>query len=114
VAFTVRKTTSGYNGITKYVVYNGPKRVTVHAYGTRESAQANADELTIGAMVKDHAEDPRPYKDKLAEARAQFRAQQDDASRCPGCGVSFNGVRGLRAHQAGRFNTGACRPAKAS
>lgn len=111
MAFTVRTTTSGYNGITKYLVYNGSKRVTVHAYGTRESAQANADELTIGAMVKDHAVDPRPYADRLAEARVAFRKQQDDASRCPGCGVSFNGVRGLRSHQSVRFNTGACRPA---
>jgi hypothetical protein len=110
VAFTVRTTTSGHNGMTKYPVYNGPRRVSVHAYGTREGAQANADELNIGAMIKDHAEDPRPYQEKLADARAEFRKQQDDASRCPGCGISFNGLRGLRSHQSQPFSTGACRP----
>jgi hypothetical protein len=93
VAFTVRSTTSGHNGITKYLVHDGPRRVSARLRD-QEGAQANADRLNIGAMVKDHAEDPCPYQEKLAEDRAEFRKQQDDASRCPGCGVSFNGLRG--------------------
>jgi len=32
--------------------------------------------------------------------------------RCPGCGQSFRGERGLRAHQSRRFVTIACRPAR--
>ncbi len=70
--FTVRQTTSGYNGVTKYLVYNGSKRVSVHAYITRESAQAQADDLNIGALVKPYDEDPRPYPVRLAEAREEF------------------------------------------
>lgn len=33
-----------------------------------------------------------------------------ETARCDGCGHTFRGVRGLRAHQAQRFNTLACRP----
>lgn len=35
---------------------------------------------------------------------------QTIAVRCPGCGQSFRGERGLRAHQSRRFVTIACRP----
>jgi hypothetical protein len=34
-----------------------------------------------------------------------------EPGKCPGCGRGFRGARGLRAHQAGRFVTAACRPA---
>ena len=30
--------------------------------------------------------------------------------RCLGCGKSFTGERGLRAHQSARFQTAACKP----
>lgn len=32
---------------------------------------------------------------------------------CSGCGESFDGTRGLRAHQSARFVTMACRPVPA-
>lgn len=78
--FRVRKQTSGYNGITKYIVVmlrNGrAERVSVHAHITRESAQMAADDLNISDMVKDYDQDPRPYAERLAEARAAYLAEQ--------------------------------------
>lgn len=76
--FAVRKTTSGYNGITKFLVVRNPggRRVSVHAHLTRESAQAAADDLNIGAMVKDFDLDPRPYAVRRAEAEATYRADR--------------------------------------
>jgi hypothetical protein len=32
--------------------------------------------------------------------------------QCPGCGKSFTGTRGLRAHQSQRFVSLACKPAR--
>lgn len=32
--------------------------------------------------------------------------------KCQGCGMTFKGERGLRAHQSQRFITLACRPIK--
>jgi hypothetical protein len=63
--------------VTKYLVVRNPggKRVSVHASVTREGAQASADDLNIGAMVKDHAEDPRPYAERRAEAEAAYREE---------------------------------------
>lgn len=75
--FAVRQTKSGYSGEVKYIVVKNPggRRVSVHAYVTRESAQASADSLNVGDMVRPHAEDPRPYAERLAEAEAAYRAE---------------------------------------
>lgn len=35
-----------------------------------------------------------------------------DPGKCPGCGGYFKGERGLRAHQASKFVTLACRPVR--
>lgn len=111
--FNVRKTASGYTGIAKFLVFNGSKRVTVHAFGTKEAAQASADDLNINAMVKDFDEDPRPYSVRLAEATAAYtKLKADAAATCPGCGRSFDGLRGLRSHQSQRFVTSACKVQK--
>ncbi len=74
--FTVRKMTSGYNGDVRYYVYDlqAKARVTVHSFLTRPGAQSEADELNISELVKSHAEDPRPYEVRLAEALAAFTA----------------------------------------
>lgn len=75
--FQVRKVTSGRTGVTKFIVVKNPggRRVTVHAHFLREGAQADADELNIAALVKPHAEDPRPYDVRLAEAEADYWAE---------------------------------------
>lgn len=75
--YAIRQTTSGYNGVTKFLVVKNPggRRVSVHAHITRQSAQAEADDLNIGEMVKPHAEDPRPYAERRAEAEAAYRAE---------------------------------------
>lgn len=72
--FTVRKQTSGWSGTVKFYVYDLLKkgRVTVHAYLTREGAQESADSLEVSNRVRPHAEDPRPYEVRLAEAQADF------------------------------------------
>lgn len=74
--YAVRKVTSGRTGRESFIVVKNPggRRVSVHAAMHRTTAQAEADELNIGAMVKDHAEDPRPYAERLAEATAAYRA----------------------------------------
>lgn len=73
--YRVRQTKSGYNGDVKYLVHLlGRGRVSVHAHHTRDSAQAAADRLNVGAMVRDHHEDPRPYDVRLAEAQAVYDA----------------------------------------
>lgn len=74
--YTVRKMTSGWNGDVKWYVFDTVKkgRVSVHAMIGRDAAQLSADELNISDMVKPHAEDPRPYEERLAEARAAFQA----------------------------------------
>lgn len=77
--FRVRKVTSGYNGRDSYIVVllrkgKPASRVSVHAFATRQSAQSNADELNTSALVLPHAEDPRPYAVRLAEAKARFAA----------------------------------------
>lgn len=75
--FQVRQVRSGYTGYKSYIVVKNPggHRVSVHAYQTRETAQSNADDLNIGAMVKPHAEDPRPYAERRAEAEKAYRAE---------------------------------------
>jgi hypothetical protein len=74
--YTVRKQSSGWTSSETYYVYDLVKngRVTVNAHQTRQSAQFDADRLEIGAMVKDHAADPRPYAERLAEAAERFAA----------------------------------------
>lgn len=75
--YQVRKVTSGWNGRESFIVVKlGGGRVSVHADGTRESAQAAADDLNILDMVRDHAEDPRPFTERLAEARATYHARK--------------------------------------
>ncbi|MGH7743401.1 MAG: hypothetical protein ACREQ5_01070 [Candidatus Dormibacteria bacterium] len=73
--FAVRAQTSGWNGISKYIVVMNPggRRVSVHAHITRSSAQASSDALNIADLVKPHAEDPRPYAVRLAEAEVAYR-----------------------------------------
>lgn len=73
--YAVRKVVSGYTGHDSYIVVKNPggKRVSVHAHQTRESAQADADALNVQALVKDYADDPRPYTERRAEAEANYR-----------------------------------------
>lgn len=73
--YTVRKQSSGYSSSETFVVWKrGGGRVTVNAHRTREAAQAEADVLNISDMVKDYADDPRPYAERLAEATAAYAA----------------------------------------
>jgi hypothetical protein len=73
--YTVRKQSSGYAFSETFYVYDlvGKGRVSVHA-GTRETAQAEADSLNVSDLVKKHAEDPRPYDVRRAEAQAKYEA----------------------------------------
>lgn len=77
--FVVRQVKSGYTGIVKYMVVKNPggHRVSTELHLSRESAQAAADDLNVGAMVKDHADDPRPYAIRLAEAEAAYYTEQE-------------------------------------
>jgi hypothetical protein len=72
--FTVRQQRSGYNGYCTYYVYDLKRqgRVTVHAHSVPEAAKADARNLNISEMVAPHAEDPRPYDVRLAEATAKY------------------------------------------
>lgn len=74
--YRVRSQTSGYNGRKTFYVYDLVRkgRVTVHAHVTREGAQTDADGLNVSDMIRDHAEDPRPYAERRAEAAAAFQA----------------------------------------
>jgi len=76
--YAVRQQRSGYTGQVSYIVVLNPggRRVSVHAM-SREQAQASADGLNIGAMVKDYADDPRPYAERLAEAQALHAREQE-------------------------------------
>jgi hypothetical protein len=73
--YTVRKQSSGYAYSVGYVVWDTLRRgrVSVHASLTRESAQHEADNLNIGALVRDYADDPRPYETRRAEAEVTYR-----------------------------------------
>jgi hypothetical protein len=74
--FIVRGQSSGYGVFEKYIVVKRDGgRVTTWPHSTREAAQAEADELNIGAMVKDFADDPRPYRTRLDEAERQYWGQ---------------------------------------
>ena len=76
--FTVRKMVSGRTGVAKFYVYDtvSKGRVTVHAHLLRDSAAAEADSLNIGDMVRPHAEDPRPYDERRAEAEESYMARR--------------------------------------
>lgn len=76
--YAVRKQSSGRTFSETYIVIHRPSkgRVTTWAHGTRESAQAEADQLNIGEMVKDYDEDQRPYDVRRAEAEAAYHAEQ--------------------------------------
>ena len=77
--YQVRKQTSGRSWDTFIVVRNpGGRRVSTWPHSTRESAQAAADDLNIGEMVKPHSEDPRPYEVRRAEAEAAYRAEKEN------------------------------------
>lgn len=73
--YRVRKQSSGYALSETFYVYDlvRKSRVSVHA-GSRESAQADADSLNVGDMIRDHADDPRPYAQRRAEAIAIYEA----------------------------------------
>ncbi len=76
--YRVRKQSSGYTRSDTFIVVKvtdgRTQRVTVNPHRTREGAQADADELNIGALVKDYAADPRPYAERHAEAAAAYQA----------------------------------------
>lgn len=74
--YTVRKQSSGRTFSETFYVYDTVRkgRVSVHAVRARETAQHEADALNIGDMVKDYADDPRPYAERLAEAEAAYYA----------------------------------------
>lgn len=73
--YTVRKQSSGRAASVGYFVFNtqDEQRVSVHASRRRDSAQHEADQLNIAALVLDHADDPRPYDLRRAEADAAYR-----------------------------------------
>lgn len=86
--FTVRKQSSGYTASVRFYVYDlvSKSRVTVHAHRCRDTAEMEADRLNIQEMVKPHAEDPRPYEARYAEAEAAYKAgKQERKSPCPVC-----------------------------
>lgn len=72
--YTVRKQSSGRTTSETFFVYDVVRRgrVSVHATVSRRSAQLEADDLEVSEMVRPHAEDPRPYAVRLAEARERF------------------------------------------
>lgn len=76
--FRVRAQTSGYNGVTQYIVVKlrdgRARRVSTEPL-SKGQAQAQADQLNIGAMVKDYDDDPRPYAVRRAEAEAAYRSE---------------------------------------
>lgn len=75
--YVVRKQSSGRTFSETFVVVRNPggRRVTTIPHVTRETAQAEADALNIGALVLDHADDPRPYAVRRAEAEAAYREE---------------------------------------
>jgi hypothetical protein len=73
--YTARKQSSGRTFSETWYAYDTQRktRVSVHA-STRECAQADADDLNIGDMIADYADDPRPYDVRRAEAEAAYLA----------------------------------------
>ncbi len=87
--FRVRQQTSGYTGVTSYIVVSvqdgRTSRVSVHAFVTRDTAQASADGLN--AMESQHAAnlaDPQWVAQRgrvLAEQEASEQARSDAFAR---------------------------------
>lgn len=75
--FAVRKTTSGYNGSTSYLVVKNPggHRVSVHSHIAPETAQSEADDLNVMDLAKSMwTEDGAPFDERMAEAARRFEA----------------------------------------
>lgn len=92
-------------------------------YGNLVIQGATADALTArGYATQAGAGGPSPYtivtitqagRERAASLdSAESAVETQDPGYCRGCGQHFRGVRGLRSHQAGRFQTLACRPVK--
>jgi hypothetical protein len=64
----------GRGGDKFIVVTRQGARVSTHPHLTRGGAQAAADILNIMEMVRPHAEDPRPYEARHADAAAAYAA----------------------------------------
>lgn len=73
------------------------------------------DSLSEGEIARGRAADLAETRRRLVEASdAAAEAEQAagpgaDPGKCPGCGNSFRGQRGLRSHQTAPFVTLACR-----
>lgn len=100
--FAVRQQTSGYTGASVFIVVRNPggRRVSVHPYVTRSAAQQDADLCNITELVKPYDTDPRPLKDRYADAEATYRAERVG---CPYCHASVgliwrDGIAYLRNH----------------
>jgi hypothetical protein len=77
--FTVRAQSSR-DGSTKFYVYDTRRkgRVSAHTATHRDTAQHEADELNIAELVPDFVVDPRPYNERLADARRVFLSGAPD------------------------------------
>lgn len=73
--FVVRKQASGYSSSVRYKVVRKATggRVQSGYDHTEQSAQAAADQLNIGELVRPWTLDPRPYEERLAEAERIYR-----------------------------------------
>lgn len=76
--FAVRQQTSGYTGAPVFIVVRNPggRRVSVCPYLVRSAAQQDADLLNITELVKPYTADPRPLRDRYADAEATYRAER--------------------------------------
>lgn len=76
--FRVRKQSSGWTTSETFIVVQlrdgRAHRVTVNPYGTRQGAEANADDLNIAAGTAPFNEDPRPWEVRRAEAAERYFA----------------------------------------
>lgn len=73
--YVVRKQSSGRTLSETYIVVRNPgaQRVSVHGAISKVTAQHEADQLNIGTLVRDYADDPRPYAVKRAEAEQRYQ-----------------------------------------
>ena len=55
----------------------------MHAHIGKESAWLAANDLNIQSLVEEYAYDPRPYAERLAEARAKFVASNPNLMTKP-------------------------------
>ena len=72
--YRVRKQSAGSRGtFDAYIVVKlGGGRATTWPHVNRADAQAEADRLNVGDMVRDYAEDPRPYDVRRADAQRDY------------------------------------------